>query len=746
MRDFSVLSDVEFEELVGDLLGVENNTLVERFAAGADGGVDLRWHVSGGVHIAQCKHYRKSSFSQLLDSARKEVQKVERLKPDRYYFITTFDLSISQKDRIYDLFKSWMRASGDVLGGRDVDALITKNGAVEQRHPKLWVSTGMQLFWALHSDIANRTNALRSRIERSLPRYVVSPGYQNARDILAEHNVCLISGPPGIGKTTLAQMLMAEHISMRYEPVEVSGDIGEAWAALRQDSPQIFLYDDFLGQITFAEKLPKNEDKRLSDIVERFSTGNPSKKLILTTREYILRDAKLSYERLNDLDSKYHFLLELKAYDKADRAQILYNHLWHSELSPNCLREIAQGGYKRIITHPAYNPRLVEYCTGSAFDLESPGYPERFKATLDHPERIWKIAFERHIDVEQQLLVMVLCSLPRAVRLEPLREAHFALCEALGIVSTESSFRGALDVLEGTFIAIYQDRERDTLISHLNPSVTEFALGRISADRRTVSALLESAIYFEQLSELFLYGRGNSLFRPGSAPLMAALSLKGPECLKAALRLIDSPSPKQVEVLASEASAGIFIDPADKLEGRVLFLLEIYSEWGADSTEIGAVVDLLTARWRTRIGDKGAALRLLRSLDVHSLDELSNRAHEVLHEWLESTLIDADDWSYYAEHLTGYHDIQLEDMGELAEHFERFMDRRLLEPDSPGYLSDLKSLADDFGLDELSDRIEEAMRDEYEPDDDYEPDGSRHLGDDRGSDEYIAELFGRFDD
>ncbi|OEJ31763.1 hypothetical protein BGK67_10755 [Streptomyces subrutilus] len=227
---------------------------------------------------------------------------------------------------------------------------------------------------------------------------------------------------------------------------------------------------------------------------------------------------------------------------------------------------------------------------------------------------------------------------------------------------------------------------------------------------------------------------------------MAALSLKGPECLKAALRLIDSPSPKQVEVLASEASAGIFIDPADKLEGRVLFLLEIYSEWGADSTEIGAVVDLLTARWRTRIGDKGAALRLLRSLDVHSLDELSNRAHEVLHEWLESTLIDADDWSYYAEHLTGYHDIQLEDMGELAEHFERFMDRRLLEPDSPGYLSDLKSLADDFGLDELSDRIEEAMRDEYEPDDDYEPDGSRHLGDDRGSDEYIAELFGRFDD
>ncbi|MFF4831807.1 AAA family ATPase [Streptomyces sp. NPDC001315] len=154
--------------------------------------------------------------------------------------------------------------------------------------------------------------------------------------LLKQHSVCLISGPPGIGKTTLAHMLLAEHITSGFEPIEVSRDINEAWTALDREAKQIFFYDDFLGQISFSERLSKNEDRRLSGLIEKFS-GSATKKLILTTREYILRDAKRSYERLGELGSQYQFLLELTSYRKSDRANILYNHLWHSEVASPCL-------------------------------------------------------------------------------------------------------------------------------------------------------------------------------------------------------------------------------------------------------------------------------------------------------------------------------------------------------------------------------------------------------------------------
>ncbi|MFG2119708.1 ATP-binding protein [Streptomyces sp. NPDC048710] len=745
MRDFSVLSDVEFEELAGDLLGVEFDTTVERFAAGADGGTDLRWNTLEGPHIAQCKHYRRSSFSQLAASAREEAGKVKKLRPARYFFITTFDLSVSQKQRLYSLFSEWMTGPENVLGGKDIDALITRHREVERRHPKLWVSTGMQLFWNLHADIANRTEALRQRIERAMPKYIVNSGYETARHLIDEHNVCLISGPPGIGKTTLAQMLLAEYISSGYEPIEVSADINEAWSALSQDTRQIFLYDDFLGQITFSERLAKNEDKRLSDLIERFSLGDSKKKLVLTTREYILRDAKLTYERLNDLDKRFQYVLELADYSKSDRAHILYNHLWHSDIGLTCLREVVDGGYKEIIEHPAYNPRIVEYCTGRAFDVLTPGYPDRFKATLDNPEKIWRIAFEKHLTTEQKLLVLVVCTLPLRVHIEVLQEAHAALCKELGIVSTGSSYREALDVLEGTFISISKDDNGGTNIRHVNPSVTEFALARIAADQTLLASIVNSAVFFEQLIELFRYGAGGSHLHPGNAVLMAALNRSRSDFIRAMGIRFESPSSRRYEAQLPSGRR-VLGEHSGKMESRVDFYLQVDSEWGLDPDNIRTRIEYIFEYWRTHRGYKSSSYSLYGKISDLSLpSDVLRASHDAFHGWLEETLYGADDWHIYARHLTDHDDVELSDALELAERFEEFVN---LEFHSSSHtdlnLNRMKALAEDLSLYDLSDEIEEAIQAQREPDfDDYERPASLHWSDDRDSDSDIAELFSR---
>lgn len=383
VRDLSVLSDVEFEELVADLFAAELGTNVERFARGPDGGVDLRWELGGGRRgIGQCKHYFRSTLPQLLAAAKAELPHLRKNKPHRYRFVTSRDLTPGQKDALIKTLNPWLGGPDDVLGSRDIDGMVTRFPGVDQAHPKLWLSTGTQLFWATHSDLATRSAALRTRIETAIPRYVMNESFARGVSMLDKQRMCVIAGLPGIGKTTLAYALLADAMSRGYEPVEVSVDINDAWTAYRLDVPQIFMYDDFLGQLTFSERLGKNEDARLADFISKVA-ATKSKLLVMTTREYILQDARRIYPRLASIDRDKHLVLELNDYTREDRARILYNHFWHADLPDAALAEVAAGGCIDIVDHPNYSPRLIEYCTGSAFDTHSPGYPARFLNSLE---------------------------------------------------------------------------------------------------------------------------------------------------------------------------------------------------------------------------------------------------------------------------------------------------------------------------------------------------------------------------
>ncbi|MFD8570931.1 hypothetical protein [Streptomyces sp. NPDC059639] len=748
MRDFSVLSDVEFEELAGDLLGAELNVLVERFSAGADGGIDLRWQLEGEIFIGQCKHYSKSSFSQLIRSAEKEVPKLEKINPAGYRFITSFELSPFQKSKLHSLFSKWMDSPSDVLGGKDVDALVTRHEAIERRHPKLWVSTGLQLFWAVHADIANRTNDLRSRIEASMPKYVVHSGYQDAREVLETKNVCLISGPPGIGKTTLAQMLLAEHISMGYEPAVISEDINEAWHCMTRDTRQVFIYDDFLGEIAFFERMAKNEDKRLADLIEKI-TKSSNKKLILTTREYILRDAKRTYERLENIDNRLNFVLELTAYSRSDRARILYNHLWHSDVALSCLREIGTGGYKQIIDHRGYNPRLIEYCTGGAFDIESSGYPVRFKATLDHPERIWRTAFDKHLQEEHRLLALSLCTLPRHANLEDLREAYISLCNKAGIPNAGRSFRDTLEVLEGTFITIGRNEAGRPTVSHANPSVTEFCLSRIESDSELLGNIIESAVFFEQLSTIFRHGDGAAYFSSGRVRhqkrlgLLSSIEVQRDLLLDSMRRTFKSRSPAR-EVVWKTGRGNVYAEPPGKFEQRVNFLFECLSQWEIEDSAIQAEVEYVIERWEKSEGGKEDALRLLEEIESSSLPtDVSERAHDALEVWLDSTLSETEDWVHYTEFSSRSGGLS----PHYAEKFDHFMDIEFSRwSPYPPELDKMRDIADDLQLYELVSRIDEAIEEESrEPDDDYHREASDEsdTGVHEATNEDLAELFSR---
>ena len=497
--DLSVLSAPEFEELCRDLLAAEFCLPVSSFVAGPDGGVDLRWTTSSGSRaVGQCKHYGRSGFDALFRSLRSlELDKVRALAPDEYWVATSVELTPERKDKIYRLFGDWMVGPDCVIGAHDVDGLLRRHPQVLRYHLKLLLGDSARLAMFLNSDTYNRTADRIDRINESLPVYVVTEAHQQAREMLAAHRVCIVSGEPGAGKTTLAQMLVAEAIHEGYELVDVAGGITDAWRMLRPRAKQVFLFDDFLGELRF-DWLGRdvNDIVRLIERVARSS----STLLVMTTREYILRDAALVREKLGRLDPKYRFLLDVGLITPERAARMVFNHLWHAELPPPSVEVVAHSDFSAVAYHPAFNPRVVETCSTRAWVGDGSAYPGRLCAALDHPDELWQTAFTEYLDGHARALLYSLAVQPQPYAwpapdlLRKIYDRYVLLARACGIAPGEIGYQHAMAVLEESFIRVGRDDNREARwIGLRNPSITAFVLGRLCRDMNALKAVLESA-------------------------------------------------------------------------------------------------------------------------------------------------------------------------------------------------------------------------------------------------------------
>ena len=268
--DFRLLSSFDFEQLVRDLLQEEWKVRLEAFTSGRDEGIDLRYSSdTGRTLVVQCKHYAGSDVSHLLTHLKTDEQpKVERLRPNRYVIATSLGLSPKNKSDIQVLFAPYCSSPRDIYGRDDLNNLLGWFPSIERRHFKLWLTSQTVLDRVLHSEIFTQSAWELEHIERKLMLYVQNDSFGKASEILEKYHFVVIAGVPGIGKTTLAQMLLVDHMTRDYEAIRVVQNIEEAIRVFEAGARQIFYYDDFLGQTSLAAKLGKNEDELLMRFFE----------------------------------------------------------------------------------------------------------------------------------------------------------------------------------------------------------------------------------------------------------------------------------------------------------------------------------------------------------------------------------------------------------------------------------------------------------------------------------------------
>ena len=279
--DFTTLSPDDFENLVADLLSAEWGKRLESFKPGKDQGIDLRNSrilSRRPPTIVQCKRYAPHKFVELERSIRKEKTKLDRLKPAAYVLITSVGLSPANKEVLLKALAPWCKSTGDIYGASEVNGMLRTHPEIERAHFKLWISNTAILERVLHSRIFNITQATLESTKAYLSRIVMHDGFNRAIEMLRREHHVLIVGNPGIGKTTMARVLLCQYMNEQFEPICVTSNIEDAWN-LVYESPatkrkMVVFYDDFLGRLRFdSQRFGKNEEHSLLEFLNK-GTGH----------------------------------------------------------------------------------------------------------------------------------------------------------------------------------------------------------------------------------------------------------------------------------------------------------------------------------------------------------------------------------------------------------------------------------------------------------------------------------------
>lgn len=491
----------------------------QSFAPGKDGGIDLlHGHSAPDGTVIQCKHFVGSGFAALLRSIeRSERPKLDAMKPARYILATSVPLTPSNKSQLVTMLAPYSAGSDDIYGADDLNTLLRTNPKAEARHHKLWLTSTAVLQRVLRHGPLLWNSLERRAIERKVSLYVPTMAFDRALTHLEHYHGCVISGLPGIGKTTLAQMLALRLLEDGYELISVQGDIREAFDQLVPGTRQIIYYDDFLGQGSLGDRLNKNEDRGILRLLSE-AYQDEWLRVIFTTREYILRDAQAVHEPLasTELDVSL-FELALQDYSRRDKGRLLYNHLYFAGVADSYTQSfVCSRTYKTVVDHRNYSPRIIEWMTSAAGTGEttSEDYPAAFVKHLVNPRRVWEHAFEHQIGSDARSLLLVLASFPRDAGLDEVRLAwaSYVLDSSTVVVdrALRDRFRSALRECEGSF-TLCTSWQSDAIIEFHNPSIRDYLLNRLGEDSGVIGDIVATARYFEQLEVLMKLSRDGTV-------------------------------------------------------------------------------------------------------------------------------------------------------------------------------------------------------------------------------------------
>ena len=736
--DYLALSPVGFEELCAAIVSEREQCFVERFTEGADGGIDLRMTKDGKTCIFQCKRYDR--FSSLYTSLQKEVAKVEELNPDRYGVLTSAKLTPMQKTKIAKLFDGYIKKTEDIIGRHELNDLLAKENYqwVVDQTPGLWLPSFSTVARILFNRIVGRSNHLVTEFAKKNKRSIWTGGIQKALKKLRQNRVLVVAGNPGVGKTTAAELLALKSVREGFRLYVTYSDIGELEDVWNERERQVFLYDDFLGS-NYCEAIENAGDTKICAFMNRVSDSD-NKQFIITSRTTVLERGVADSEKLNRSGiAKSPYVCNLDELSGFEKAKILYNHMYYSNLSELWLKEIvSKRNYLQIVTHANFNPRLIEFFLQKENlppDLKPEGFIAHVRYTLDHPDEVWRGLFSSQLNPLEHALVWVVF-LERGCEEDFVISSFNVMCQNQMIVRTLKSinYLRTINSLLGSVLAREIKTFHRISIELKNPSIGDYLINSCKANLHIVEAALLAANNcrainrFEEICRMA--GISDSLKLEVYIRVFQQLdwnrSPKHDSIIKLACLMMGIESGRARDLIARKIK---LYDGEFRMQAGSELLIHLLSQLDHAGSNIVTDVglELSTERIASLFSscsdfDSGVELyELMKKYGIPEPDNLADRLTDAMGETVSEKLI--SNLSEPEFEINGYSDwqIQSEDEGRLARELYAEIEDKIDDAGIPKHLVNIEAIMDSVDFKDYFQPSKEELDRyrEYESDDYY---------------------------
>ena len=266
-----------------------------------------------------------------------------------------------------------------------------------------------------------------------------------------------------------------------------------------------------MGTTFLGDKGSTDQQREYRAILEFIEMVGASKdkRLILTTREQMLRQAWGASEQVRNaglLDRKV--LIQMGDYDLRQRAEILYNHVFFSDLPPEYRDELLKGEfYFKIVKHDKFNPRLIEWLSTyrrlKAVPVnEYQGFVSRL---LQDPAEIWRHAYEQQISDAGRSLLLTMFSFGGkagdALLCEGFAALHAQRAQKYGLPRNPNDYTTARAELHGAFV---RPSGVDS-IEFINPSVQDWLNRVVRTEPDNAVDIMIGAVRFTQIAQVWSF-------------------------------------------------------------------------------------------------------------------------------------------------------------------------------------------------------------------------------------------------
>jgi hypothetical protein len=396
---------------------------------------------------------------------------------------------------------------------------------------------------------------------------------------------------------------MYRHLEAGFAAISLVNDYEHGKQLYQKGKKQIFYFDDFMGSTFLGDKIAStNADVNLLDFIQ-IVRRSPTAKLILTTREHLLQQAIDRSEKIrNSTISDYRCVLELRDYSFRQRAAILYNHLYFSDLPPEYKDVLLdEDFYLQVIRHEKFNPRLIEWLSSyRRVQNVPPGQYRVFVANLlRDPSEIWKYAYEYQISDAARSLLLALYSLQGRVAFSHLEIAfssiHEHRAQKYQFSRKPEDFHRAFRELSGAFI-----KTTFSTVELINPSLIDLLNTIISESPGNAIDIVASAVQLEQVARIWRLAsdRADSALRDSIA--------KSSDSFERTFRVLLS-----IDSGRSEGSSS--------LEGRLQFSIELVEAVRSSKLRelLRPFAEAILERWKSNEADIGSAIDALLAMKTH---------------------------------------------------------------------------------------------------------------------------------